>query len=311
MISSFFSKTKPINYLVLSFSVVLFYVIHFFFSESKVNFNLLYILVLVAIILQIIGVQEIVRLRKITNTSSFAMLFFVLLCISIPKIIHFKEVVFCNLFLILSLNRVLALKTITQIKNKVFDATLWICVASLFDSSALFFLIVVFLAVYVYGTKEFRTWLVPFVAIIIFILLSSTFLVLNGTINFFQNHYRLLLEKNFLEGFNKNFSIKPFLYVLVILCLVLVVFIKQGYQGIGRIVHLRLLLVYFSISIFLFAIKTAVANNHVILFYSFFPAAIFATNFIETFKKKRLKELLLIGCILFPLLLLLMDLNKK
>ena len=173
MISSFFSKTKPINYVVLLFSFLLFYVAHYFLSESRVNYNLIYILILVAIMLQIVGVQEIVRLRKITNVTSFAMLFFVLLCIAIPKIVYFKDIVFCNLFLMLSLNRLLALKALTRVKQKIFDATLWICVASIFDSSALFFLIVVFFAVYVYGTKEYRSWLVPFVAVIFFYFISE------------------------------------------------------------------------------------------------------------------------------------------
>jgi len=160
MISSFFTKTKPINYLVLLISLLGFYILNYFFLKIQLENSLLFIAFFIALVLQSVGVQEIVRTRKITNTTTFAMLFFVLLCMAIPQIMNYKEVVLCNFFLMLSINRLLALKTLKEVKQKIFDGTLWICVASIFDSWALFYLIVVFLAVYIYGTKEFRNWLV-------------------------------------------------------------------------------------------------------------------------------------------------------
>ncbi|WP_350289487.1 DUF6427 family protein [uncultured Croceitalea sp.] len=311
MISSFFSKTKPINYLVLLIFLLVFYTINFFAFKNPSLDVVLFALVLIATLLQVIGVQEIVRKSKTTNTTSFAMLFFVLLCMAIPQIIHFKEVVFCNLFLMLSLNRLLPLKNLKQVKSKIFDATLWICVASIFDPWVLLFLTIVFLAVYVYGTKDFKNWLVPIVAIIFFVLLLVTFLTLTKNIAFLGNHYIVGVEAGFLESFINNFNLKPFIYIVTVLGLILIVFIKQGYQGVGRIVHLRLLLVYFLVAVFVFSIQNTKTNNYMVLLYSFFPAAIFATNFLETLKKKRLKELVLVVCVLFPFILLIIDLVEK
>ncbi|MFD2588012.1 DUF6427 family protein [Croceitalea marina] len=311
MISSFFSKTKPINYLVLLIMLVLFYVANYFILKINFDSVVFLLLILIAISLQVIGVQETVRTRKTTNTTSFAMLFFVLLCMAVPKILQYKEIVFCNLFLLLSLNRLLALKNLKQVKQKIFDATLWICVASVFDPWVLLFLVVVFLAVYIYGTKEFKNWLVPIIAIVFFVLLISAFLVLTKNINFIENHYVIHVDTNLLESFMANFSIKPFLYIIVILIVASFVLVKQGYQGVGRIIHLRLLLVYFLVVIVVFSVQNLENKNYTILLYSFFPAAIFATNFMETFKKKRLKEAVLLVCILIPFTLLLIDLVKK
>lgn len=311
MISSFFSKTKPINYLVLLIMLVLFYVANYFILKINFDSVVFLLLILIAISLQVIGVQETVRTRKTTNTTSFAMLFFVLLCMAVPKILQYKEIVFCNLFLLLSLNRLLALKNLKQVKQKIFDATLWICVASVFDPWVLLFLVVVFLAVYIYGTKEFKNWLVPIIAIVFFVLLISAFLVLTKNINFLENHYVIDVDTNLLESFMANFSIKPFLYIIIILMVASFVLVKQGYQGVGRIIHLRLLLVYFLVAIVVFSVQNLENKNYTILLYSFFPAAIFATNFLETFKKKRLKEAVLLVCILIPFTLLLIDLVKK
>jgi len=296
MISSFFRKTKPINYLVLLFFILVFYLLNFFFTNSD-DYSILWISIVLAAIL-------------LTNSSSFSMLFFVLLCMAIPKLIGYEEIVLCNLFLMLSINRLLALNTLKDVKQKIFDATLWISVASIFDPLALLFLIVVFLSIYVYGTKEFKNWLVPFVAGSIFLILLSTFLVITKNTIFLQNHYTIYLENSFAEGFYQNFSVKPFIYVIAILCLVSVVFIKQVYQSVGRIIHLRLILVYFLISVLIFIIRTPLNANYMTLLYSFFPAAVFGTNFLEILKKKRLKELVLVAGILFPFVLLILDFVK-
>jgi hypothetical protein len=61
----------------------------------------------------------------------------------------------------------------------------------------------------------------------------------------------------------------------VVIALILIVFVKQGYQGVGRIIHLRFLLVYFLIAIVVFLVQAVEANNYRLILYSFFPTAIF------------------------------------
>jgi len=311
MISSFFSKTKPINYAVVVFFLLVFYLSNFFIVKGAIDNLLVTLFFFMSLLFHVFVVQEIVRTKKTTNATSFAMLFFVLLCMSIPKVIGAKEVVFCNLFLILALNRLLALRSLTQVKQKIFDASLWVCVASIFDPWALFFLLVVFLAVYVYGTREFKNWLVPIAAISVFTLLITSFLSVTKNIEFLQNHYLIGISPNFFQEFISNFNLKPFLYIAAILVIISIVFIKQGYQGVGRIVHLRLLLIYFLVSILIFCVQNTTSNNYMILMYSFFPAAVFATNFLETIKRKRLKEIMLLSCFVVPFGLLIIDLVKK
>ena len=304
MISSFFTKTKPINYLVLLIALLVFYLLNFLFINISSENNLLFTAFFIALILQVVGVQEIVRTRKTTSTTSFAMLFFVLLCMSIPQILNYKEVVFCNLFLMLSLNRLLALKNLVKIKQKIFDTTFWICVASIFDPWALFFLLVVFLAVYIYGAKEFKNWLVPFMASIIFLLIVFAFVLLTKNLDFLKEHYFLKVPSDFLDNYIQHFSIKPFIFIFLVGLIIILVFIKQGYQGTGRLAHLRLLLPYFLIGTAVFILRPTEANNFTLLLYTFFPATIFATNFLETFKRKRLREGVLLACILTPFILL-------
>lgn len=311
MISSFFSKTKPINYAIVLFFLLVFYLSNFVLVKDEIGNLVIIIFFFIALLLQVFVVQEIIRTRKTTNPTSFAMLFFVLLCMAIPKVISAKEVVFCNFFLILALNRLLALKSLTQVKQRIFDASLWICVASIFDPWALFFLLLVFLAVYVYGTKEFKSWLVPIVAISFFTLLITSFLCVTKNLEFLKDHYLISIAPNFFQDFISNFSLKPFLYIAAILAIIIIVFVKQGYQGVGRIVHLRLLMIYFLVSVLIFCIQNTTSNNYMILMYSFFPAAVFATNFLETIKRKRLKEIVLLACLVVPFALLFVDLIKK
>ena len=76
MISSFFGKTKPINYAVLSTFLIVFYACLVGFSKIGVPTRSGYILegiALIALIFELIVINEIVRSEKVTGFSSFSM----------------------------------------------------------------------------------------------------------------------------------------------------------------------------------------------------------------------------------------------
>ena len=79
MISSFFGKTKPINYIVLAILLFLFYFTDVFFQigEQRINQVIaLELLLFTVLLFSVFTINQIVRAEKATESNSYAMLFF-------------------------------------------------------------------------------------------------------------------------------------------------------------------------------------------------------------------------------------------
>lgn len=309
MISSFFGKTKPINYVVLSVFLFLFYAGFVFLKanqEISVDTIPLNVLAVGVLLLSIYIINRIVRVEKVTDFSSYAIFFFVLLFVTFSKVLGDKNAIFCNFFLLLAVWRLLAVKSIKNVKHKVFDASLLICVASLFYDWALVFFLLIFFVINVYDRKTFKNWLAPIVGVLTFFILVFTFLKVNGELSFFVDHYRFsidFLKPNF---FTRPAMIKLLFYVFLLLVVMSLVFLKVRKKGGGKLVPLRIVFLAFIFGVFINFIKSVDASPVLI---TFFPAAVFLTNYLETIKKAILKEVVVGICIALSFLLFLLELN--
>nr|WP_298996078.1 hypothetical protein [uncultured Allomuricauda sp.] len=303
MISSFFSKTKPINYVVLSIFLVLFFVLYGFYGPGIPVFSENYpldLLVLSALVIEMLIINEIVRREKVTGFSSFAMLFFVLLMVIFPESMTDTNVVFCNFFVLLALWRLLAIKTIKNVKHKIFDASFFIGVASLFVDWSLLFLTLVFLVINLYDRTSFKNWFIPFIAISTLGLLVFTSFHLYDNLLFLKDHYRFQL--NFLgEDFTRFEMIKSMVYVFVSLVIMSLVFLKLRQRGSGKLLALRILFFSFLLS-FLVLFVSVIGERAALL--GFFPVSVFITNYLETFEQNRYKEVAIVILLFVPFFIL-------
>ncbi|AWX44556.1 hypothetical protein HME9304_01559 [Flagellimonas maritima] len=291
MISSFFGKTKPINYIVLSVFMFLFYCFHVYIEAGqkididKIPFQ---VLTLGVLLLSIYIINRIVRIEKVTDFSSYAILFFVLLFVVFSDVLLDNDAIFCNFFLLLAIWRLLAIKSIKNVKHKVFDASLLICLASLFYDWALVFLILVFLVINIYDKKTIKNWMVPIVSVLTIAILVFTVLKVDDNISFFIEHYTFTMDL-LTEGFYKQgVTIKLIIYSIVIVLLMLLVFIRLQKKGGGKQVLLQIVFSTFILGVIVSFFKSS--DNHPVIF-TFFPTAVFLTNYLETIKKMRLREI--------------------
>ncbi len=304
MISSFFNKTKPINYVVLStFLVLLYGLYHFYGPSSNEDSTVSYFLetlTLVTLLAEMFLINEIVRREKVTSFSSYAMLFFVLLLVVFPESLMDKKVVFCNFFLLLSLWRLLSVKSIKNVKHKIFDASFFIGVASLFVDWALAYLLLVFLVINLYDRKTFKNWVVPFIAIIALGILTFALLQLYDSVSFLENHY--LFPINFLnEDFTAFKMMKPIFYSVIILIVMTLAFLKQRQKGGGKLLVLRILFSAFVLSTLVMFFNSKHLGTALL---GFFPASIFMTNYLESFKQNRYKEVAIVILLFIPFFIL-------
>lgn len=301
MISSFFGKTKPINYIILLAFIFLFYwAVHFLIFDKAYEPEqmLLQILVLGVLSFSFFVVNFIVKRNKVTGPNSFTILFFALLMVFFPETLVDNNAVFCSFFLLLALRRLISIRSMKNIKSKIFDATLWIVVSSLFYDWALLYLLLVFMAIYMYEPKNIRNWLVPIAGIFTVFMITYCVLVLSNETNFLSKHYQ------FSHSFNRAYfldwgnSTKLVLYVLGISAVGLLSFVKLGKAGLGKVATTRLIAISFLLGLVL-KMLTSSANVYPIMV-TFFPAAIFLTKYVESIRRPNIKEIVLMLAIFLP-----------
>lgn len=301
MISSFFGKTKPINYIiVLAFLFIFYWIVRILWLEVEFVPQVILgnIGVLSILFFSFFVVNFIVKRNKLTKTNSFTILFYGLLCILFPESLMDNNGIFCSFFLLLATRKLLSLKSLKDIKYKLFDAALWVVIASLFYDWALLYMVWIFVAIYIYEPKNIRNWLVPIAAFVGIFLITLSVLVLSDKTGFLLNHYSFTLKFNkeiFLEW---SKSSKLVVYLIAIIFIGFWSGIKIGKSGVGRIASIRLIALSFAIGIVLTLLEAAKGSFPIMV--TFFPAAVFLTNYIETIRKSRFQEIALILSIVVP-----------
>lgn len=306
MISSVFGKTKPINYIILlAFLLPFYWFVHLvLFQRSYTTEQYLWNLLVIGVLcLSVFLINFIVSRNKITEANTYAILFFTLFIVLFPETVIDKNAIFCNFFLLLAIRRLISMKSRKETKLKIFDATFWILVSSLFYDWALLFLGLVFMAIYFYEAKNIKNWIVTFVGGAAFLLIVKTLLILIGEEGFLREHYSFGFTFDPVYFFDLGNVLKWLLYFLIMSAIGIWVFLKIGKLGLGKMRTLQLLTIFFYLGMTIGFFETENPGGTMIL--TFFPASVFLNNFIDTITKIKLREVLLLMLVLVPFLVLL------
>lgn len=312
MISSIFGKTKPINFIIVLSVVFFFYwAVHFLLHEMEYQLNqiLLQTGVLTLLIFSFFVVDFIVKRNKLAGLNSYTILFYAVFMVLFPETVADNNAVLCNFFILLASRRIISMRSLKDVKFKIFDASLWIMISSLFYDWAVLYLLVVFIAIYIYEPKGFKNWVIPFVALFTMAIITYSLLILTGIEDFFETHYMFNVYWDIQEYLDwSNSSILVF-YVLFVFLLAMYSFIKLGNIGVGKIVTTRLLVFIFVIGLVLNLILSSESNSPILL--TFFPATVLATNYVENLKKTNIREIVLLFSVFIPCIVFLSILILK
>src|SRR5690606_17021949 len=181
MISSFFSKSKPIHLVVISsllFVVFLIaktyaikepFTIALFFKQAG----------LFGVCLMSLFVLDFfVSKNNLTKKNSYKILLFGLCITVLPEVLLNTKILIANLFVLLALRRIVSLRTQKEIKKKLFDAAFWIGMATLlYFWSALFF-ILIFAALALYTILDIKNWMIPLVGFLTVLIIAASYMIL-------------------------------------------------------------------------------------------------------------------------------------
>lgn len=302
MISSIFGKTKPINFIILLGFLFVFYwtvQLGFYKMEFITDAVVTKSLALSVLLFSVFVVDFIIKRNKITLPNSYAILFYVLLIVVFPETLSDNNAILCSLFILLATRRMLSIKSLKDIKLKIFDATLWILVSSIFYNWAIIYLILVFVSIYIYDPKNIRNWLVVFVATCSYFLILYAFLIAIDQPNFLVSNYNYKFDYNVLDVLNWSSGLKILLYTITNIVFGAIGFLKLGKTGVGKITTLRLISLSFLLGLMLSLLSTTGTQHAIII--TFFPSVVFITNYLESIKRNNIKEVVLTLSVFVPL----------
>ena len=303
MISSVFGKTKPVNYIILlAFLFVLYWYVQLVLFRIEFDTATLVVQGLITglLLFTVFLVNFIVRRNQINESNSYAILFYVLLFVVFPEVVTDNNAILCSFFVLLAARRLISIRTLKSVPQKVFDGSLWILISSFFYDWAILFMFLVFLSIYFYDPKSIKNWLIPLVAFFTIGLILGSWLVMTDRVEFLQEHYEFSISSEFNLSSYWLSQIKLNFYLAFVILATLFAFINLARFGQGRIMSIRLIAAFLIIAIFITLIKTSEGYYPVVL--TLFPMAALLARYIEVFKRKKLREILLFALVLAPFL---------
>lgn len=307
MISSFFSKAKPIHFvivcliLLLSFSTAKIYTI-----STTFNLGLLFKEIgLFLVCLSTVFILDFLASRNnLTKKNSYKILIFSLFVALLPETILYSNLLLSNLFVLLAVRRIISLRSNKDIKKKLFDAAFWISIAAFFYFWAILFCALILIGLILYRIVDVKNYIVPFIGILTVGILNSSYMILTGQdlLGYFNN----LIEFSFdFSSLNTQRIVIASTIILTYGIWSLLYFIRY-LKSKSKKSRPSFLLLIFAVIIGLAIIAVSPHKNGSEFIFLFAPLSIIITNYLETISEKWFKEGLLLGLVLSPILILML-----
>jgi len=294
MITSVFKKSTPINYSLIVILMVSFFFLYQVQDTSWTN-SLFEIGKKIGLLLLLFGTlflsNFIAKKNGLTKNSGFFILFYFLFLLLFPDILNNYNLILANFFVTLSMRRLISLQTLKAPKEKIFDAALWIFVASLFQFWCILFLIIVYVSIIFHVSRDYRNWLLPFIA---FFTLATIFifyvLLIDKTA---LGNYISMQEINLkLDYFANNYQNIAFsIYTVFVLFFTLPFVLSLTNKPLNLQASYKKIVFGALLGIIIFIISMHKSNE--LLIFTFLPLSVMAANMVEYMQNKLQQELVL------------------
>lgn len=305
MITSIFSKSKPINFIIVAVYVTLLFVI----TNYALLFSDLYIASIALLkwlitLFLVFLLDFIVVKNNLTQRNSYAIMTFGLLFGMFPEAMINLDLLLSNLFVILALRRLISLHSKLNIKKKLFDAAFWVAVAALFYFWAVLFFALVIVALIYYSQNDFKNVITPFAGIAAVLILLVTFNIVVYDVYFTSTDFKRYASLDF-TVYNSKESILKFTVLFTSFVWILIYYFRILPDKNKKLKPSYFIIAWASIIAVLAAIIAPLKNGSEFLFL-FAPFSIIMANYVEVITERWFKEVFLALLILTPIISLLL-----
>lgn len=303
MITSVFKKSTPLNYSLVVILMLVFFLIYQFQEVSWMSSGVLLLQksgILLVLLASIFIANFITKKNGLSKDSSYTIFFYFLLLLFFPSVLDNVNLILANFFILLALRRLISLQSLKASKEKIFDASLWIFVATLFHFWSILFLVLVFISILFHVSRDYRNWLLPFIAFftigIVFLLFAAIWDV--NVIEFVNRNVSTNFNIDYFTNNYQNGALS--IYVSIALFFVASMFLTLSNRQ--QLLHtsFKKIIASFFIGVIIFLISSN--KNNDLLVFTFAPIAIMATSHIEIVQQQMKREIVLavfIVCSLF------------
>jgi len=291
MITTIFSKSRPFNYILVTALLILCFFLYQLKDVASIDSGteiaskgILLLLLVASLFIS----NFITKKNGLSKDNTFPFLFFFSFLILFPTTLGTSSLIISNFFVLLALRRLISLQSLVTPKEKIFDASLWIFIASLFHFWSILFIILVFVSIILHVARDYRNWVLPYIAFftvaIIFLLFSFVFdktLVEN------------LLEKAYFS-FDFNYFTNKFqnialsIYVAITALFLFTQIVSLPSKPLIHHNSYKKIIIAFFIGFAVYAVSPD--KNNSILLYTFMPLAVMATGYFEGIQTNWTKE---------------------
>jgi hypothetical protein len=303
MITSVFKKSTPINYSFLGIVMVSFFFIYQLQDVSWTN-SIVEIgkkVGLLVILFSSLFISNfIVKKNGLTKDSSYTLLFYLLFIFFFPNILNNENLVLANFFVLLSMRRLFSLQTLKAPKEKIFDAALWIFVASLFHFWCILFIFLVYISIIFHVSRDYRNWIIPFAAFFVtaIIFLLYTLVIDNTAINIYLQSEAMNFQIDYFSDTAQNISFS--VYTVFVFFFMFPSIFSLTNKPLNLQASYKKVIFSALIGIVIFLVSTNKSNE--VLVFTFLPMSIMATNTVEYLQNKIQQEIILAVSIICALI---------
>ncbi|MDG1715011.1 DUF6427 family protein [Lacinutrix sp.] len=307
MITSIFTKSKPINFLVV-FSWCLLALFIAINKHSDFNFNTVsafkFFAVFLCCFLSVLLVDFIVSKNSLSIKGNTEILLFSSFLLTIPQVLTDWEIVLSNFFVLLALRRILSLRTQKEQVKKLFDAGFLIGLASVFYFWSILFFLLIFSALLFYAESEIKKWLIPFLG------LTATVIIAVGFSLLYNNDFFTTLNINPIVGYNFTaYNSVQFISVITVLLsfgLWSSLFYLKDLKKKAKTYRPSYKVVFVACIIATIVLIIANKKDGSEFLFLFAPLSIIISNYIETIEEKWFKEVFFLALLVLPFVLLML-----
>ncbi len=304
MITSIFSKSKPINYIIVMVVLVIAFALHFFYEVKDGNYTIISFIALSIGLFYVFITDFVISKNDLTKRNSYGIMLLALFFVIFPEVFGNINIMVANLLILFALRRLFSLHTKRDLTKKFFDAVFWIALSTLFYTWAVLYLFVVFIALGYYWQNEGKYIAVSLFGVVtVFILLVLYNIV-------FKDQYLSQTNFDFSYGFDFSDynSLSEIIKLTVVVALYLwslIFYLKNTSEKNKTLKPIHTLIILASFIAIIIAVLAPVKNGNEIVFFML-PFSIIVANYIETVDKLWFKEMLVVLLILVPIINLLL-----
>ena len=292
MITTIFSKSRPFNYVLVTVLLILFFFLYHLKVVDWMNSaeGILKKAFLLCLLVASLFISNfITKKNSLSKDNTYPFLFFFSFLILFPTTLGNANLIISNFFILLALRRLISLQSLVTPKEKIFDASMWVFLATLFHFWSILFIGLVFVSIALHVARDYRNWVLPYIAFFTIGTLYAVFIMM----------YDISLFSHMLDGATISFDFDYFTnkyqnIAISIYAAITVLFLFSQIVTLPSkpLIHhnsYKKIILAFFIGFIIYLISPD--KNNSVLIYTFMPLAVMATSYFEGIKIKWTQEI--------------------